>query len=286
MQNLQKEYPAVITKMKALRSSLSKTERIVIDEICKDPEKVIRLSVAGLAENCKVSQASVVRTCRAIGLDGYQDLKVTLAQDIITPLQTINEDISPDDTSKTVIDKVFQSTYHTLQFTHDNLKTETIEIAADAIMKANNVLVIGLGNSHSIAFDMIHKLLRLGINAEGYLDSHLQTIRATSLTKNDVLVAISHSGSTKGVVDCAKVAKKRHATIISFTNIGTSPLTKISAIKIFTASKETQYRIVSLDSRIAQITIIDCIYTIIARKKPNVVKGFRFIESALKDKKY
>ena len=276
----------MILKMKTLYPSLSKAEQRVVDYICKDPGKIIHLSVAGLAEECGSSEATVIRCCRSLGLQGYQDLKVTLAQDIVTPLESINEEIKPNDTAKVITDKVFQSTMHTLQFTHDTLQIESIEKAADCIMNAKSILIVGLGNSHAISLDLEHKLLRLGLPADTYLDSHFQTIKATFLTKEDCLIAISHSGSTKDIVDCARIAKAQGATVISFSNIGKSPLTEYADIQLFTASNETKYRIEAIDSRIAQMAIIDCIYTIIAMKKPNTVEGFRRIVKNLQSKKY
>jgi len=278
--------PALILKMQAMMPSLSKSEKRVVNFISQNPSKIIHLSVAGFAEACGISEATVIRTCRSLGMEGYQDLKVSLAQDIVTPLQSINEEITPEDTIDRIIDKVFQSTLHTLQFTHDTLKTETLEQAAECIMKAKSILIIGLGNSHAIAMDLQHKLLRLGINADTYADSHIQTIRASFLTKGDCLVAISHSGSTKDIVDCARIAKNQQATVISMSNIGKSPLTETSDIELYTASNETKYRIAAIDSRIAQMAIIDCIYTIIAMRKPSAVEGFRKIEKALQTKKY
>ncbi|NCB98924.1 MAG: MurR/RpiR family transcriptional regulator [Bacteroidia bacterium] len=278
--------PALLLKMKRLYASLSKAEKLVIDQIILDPSKVIHLSVAGLAESCGTSEATVVRACRKLGLEGYQDLKVTLAQDIVTPLQSINEEIEPGDDANTIVDKIFQGTLHTLNFTHDNLKVSSIEQTADVIMNAKTTLIIGLGNSQSIALDMMHKLLRLGLNAVSICDTHIQTIRATSMTKDDCVFAISHSGSSRDIVTCAEVAKAQGATIISLTDIGTSPLNEIADIRLYTASKETKYRIVAIDSRIAQLTLIGCIYTIIATKKPGVVEGFRRIEQSLKSKKY
>lgn len=278
--------PALLLKMKHLYALLSKAEKLVIDQIILDPSKVIHLSVAGLAENCGTSEATVVRACRKLGLEGYQDLKVTLAQDIVTPLQSINEEIEPGDDANTIVDKIFQGTLHTLNFTHDNLKVASIEQAANVIMEAKTTLIIGLGNSQSIALDMMHKLLRLGLNAVSICDTHIQTIRATSLTKEDCVFAISHSGSSRDIVTCAEVAKGQGATIISLTDIGTSPLNEVADIRLYTASKETKYRIVAIDSRIAQLTLIGCIYTIIATKKPGVVEGFRKIEQNLKSKKY
>ncbi len=279
--------PALIMKMKALRSSLSKSVARVIDYIIEHPEEVVYLSVSGLAENSGVSVATVIRACRDIGMSGYQDLKVTLAQDIVTPLQSIHEEISAEDSATAIMDKVFQSSIHTLRFTYDTLKVETVEQAADIINSSSRVNIYGLGNSHSVAIDMQHKLMRLGISAVAYTDSHMQIIASTFLKETDSVLAISHSGSSKDIVDAAELAKKNGAKIISLTNIGRSPLGDISTVQLTTASKESHYRIVALASRVAQMTIIDTLYTMIAIKRgQQAVDSFRSIEKALESKKY
>lgn len=286
MPDYQERQPALLLKMKALRSSFSKSEQRVLDYIMENPEKVIYLSVAGLAENSKVSDATVVRTCHKLGMTGYQDLKVTLAQDIVTPLQNIHEEVSAEDSMAVILDKVFQSTMHTLSFTHDTVRAADLEKAAEMILNARKVCVFGLGNSHSIAIDLQHKLMRLGIDAVAYTDSHMQAIAASYSRPGDVIFAISHSGSSRDIVDAAITAKKNGSKIISLTNIGSSPLSREADIQLFTASKETRYRIVALSSRIAQIAIIDTIYTYIAVHKQEAVEGFHKLEKALEQKKY
>lgn len=279
--------PALIMKMKALRSSLSKSVARVIDYIIEHPEEVVYLSVSGLAENSGVSVATVIRACRDIGMSGYQDLKVTLAQDIVTPLQSIHEEISATDSATAIMDKVFQSSIHTLRFTYDTLKVETVVAAADIINNSSRVNIYGLGNSHSVAIDMQHKLMRLGLNAVAYTDSHMQIIASTYLKAGDSVLAISHSGSSKDIVDASELAKKNGAAVICLTNIGRSPLGDISTVQLTTASKESHYRIVALASRVAQMTIIDTLYTMIAIKRgQQAVDNFRSIEKALESKKY
>ena len=98
--------PALLMKIQELRSNLSRAECKVVDYITRNPQKVITLSVAGLAEASGVSDATVVRTCRKIGMSGYQDLKVTLAQDIVSPLQSIHEQVCADDDAPSVMAKV------------------------------------------------------------------------------------------------------------------------------------------------------------------------------------
>jgi DNA-binding MurR/RpiR family transcriptional regulator len=278
--------PALVLKMKALRSTLTKAEQRVVDYIIENPEKVIYQSVADLAAKVGVSDVTAVRTCQHLGLQGYQDLKITLAQDIVTPLQSIHEEIKSSDTPAEIIDKVFQGALHTINFTHDVVKASDIEHAAEAIMNSARIFIIGLGNSHSVALDLQHKLLRLGLHVLTYTDTHLQAICASFLTKDDLLFAISYSGSSRDIVDTAKMAKETGVKVISLTNIGNSPLSKISDIQLHTASNESKYRIVAMNSRIAQMVIIDSIYTIIAAQTPQSVDGFRKLEKALKTKKY
>lgn len=278
--------PTLLLRMEAMRDSLGQAERKVVDYILVNPEKVIYLSVAGLAEASGVSDATVVRACRKLGLNGYQDFKVTLAQDIVTPIQSIHEEISENDDVSTIVDKVFQGTVQALRLTHDSLDIAALERAADFIIKARRVIILGMGSSHSVAVDLQHKLLRLGMDAVACTDSHMQTITASLLTSEDVVFAISHSGSSKDIVDNTKLAKNNGAVTISLTSIGSSPLSKITEVQLYTASRETRYRIVALSSRIAQEAIIDTLYTLIALKDEKYVEGFRKIEKAIQRKKY
>ena len=276
--------PALLLKMRAMRELFSAAERRVLDYILANPDKVIYLSVAGLADLSGVSDATVVRTCQKLGLAGYQALKVTLAQDLVTPLQNIHEEVRAEDDAAAILDKVVQSTIHTLTLTHDTVKPETLEAAACAILGARRVCIYGLGNSHAVALDLQHKLNRLGLDAAAFTDPHLQAINASYCGPGDLVFAISHSGSSRDIVDSVRIARARGARIITLTSMGVSPLQREADIALFTASQETRYRIVALSSRIAQITLVDVIYTIAAMRKEGAVEGFHRVEQALQAK--
>ena len=276
-----------IMKELALSANLSRSERRVANYIYNNPDEVIRLSVAGLAEASGTSEATVIRMARHIGLDGYQDLKITLAQSLVTPLQAIHEDITDQDSSSDIADKIFQSSVHALTFTREVMNISDLERAARMIRDAASVMVIGIGSSLPAVLDLQHKLMRLGIRAWTSADPHFETTAATSLGEKDLLIAISHSGSSRDIVDCAQIAKNKGCPIISFTSLGISPLSKISDLTLHTASNETKYRIVSLSSRIALMAIFDCLYTLISTSEKRVaVDHFHEVEDALKSKKY
>lgn len=277
----------IIVKMESIINELPKSEKKVILYILKHPEEVIRLSVSDLAVKSGVSDATVIRSCYKLGLTGFQDLKISLAQGLVSPIKSINETIKEDDTYETIITKVFNATMNTLKKTMSILDYNSVKEASNLVYHARRVVIIGLGNSAAMAQDMYHKLLRLGCNATVCTDTHIQMILACGTTEHDVLVAISHSGSSKDIVEVAKAWKNGGGKIISITNIGLTPLNKISDVSLETASRETQYKVYAFSSRAAQMAIIDAIYTLIAVEyRDKMSDRFIQIDQVLKEKKY
>lgn len=170
--------------------------------------------------------------------------------------------------------------------TKKSLDSESLETAAKMIMNANKIVIYGLGNSSAVALDFQHKLMRLGYNAIAFSDNHMQSISASHLTKKDVVVGISHSGSSKDIVDALKIAKENGAFSISITNNGKSPIVKQSDVALYTASNETKYSILGLNSRIAQLAIINAIYYYISCQDKKAFNTIKTTEESLQNKKF
>lgn len=154
-------------------------------------------------------------------------------------------------------------------------------------MKARRVAVFGLGNSAAIAMDAAHKFLRLGLDAQGCTDNHMQAIIASHLDRQSVAIGISHSGSSKDIVDALRLSKIGGAATICMTNFGSSPIVDASDIALFTKSEETKHSILGMSSRIAQLTIFDAIYTyIVIHSDKAAVQAIYNTEIALQNKKY
>ena len=135
--------------------------------------------------------------------------------------------------------------------------------------------------------DAAHKFLRIGLNAVAYTDGHLQMIAVVSLTPEDVVIAFSHSGSSKDVIEAVKEAKERKATVMTVTKSGNSPVSKYADIRLFTRSQETKYRTYAIASRMAELTIIDTLYTGVSlRLNQRAITNFEALENAIVVKKY
>lgn len=281
------ESSPLLMKLSALRSGMTTSERKITDTILKAPREVIHLSITGIAQQANVSDATVVRLCKRLGMQGYQELKLTMAQELVTSTDRIYEDVQEDDTTDIVLDKVFLATKRALEYTLSVIDRRQFEGAVEAIAKAGKVFIFGCGNSAAVAMDLQHKLMRLQINAMAYVDAHMQCISSIQLRTGDVCVAVSHSGSSRAVVESAQLAKSTGATVICMTGVGPSPLSRISDFRLDAASQEVKYHIVALSSRISQYTIIDSMYTALAiRINALSIQHEDLVEMALKSTKY
>lgn len=275
---------ALTVKIRSLLPELSRAEAIVAEYISEHPEEVINLSVSALAGCCSVSEPTVIRACRNMGFSGYQAMKIALIQSVSRPSGVSSEEVSAQDDMAVTMSKVFGAASDTLTFTREHLSVPDLEAAAEALLKARKIYIFGVGGSAAVAADVQHKFLRLGLNAVAYSDLNLQTIGAAYAGKRDVVFAISHSGSSKVVVDNTALAKSNGATVISVSSLGKSPLTALADISLFTVANETRYRIVAISSRIAELTIIDVLYSYLSFRVKDA-ENLK-IEKAIEDQMY
>lgn len=271
--------------IKLLYNEMGKAEKQIADWIEKNPGKIISLSIVELAERCKCSEATIVRFSKRLGLSGYQELKISLAAE--SGKEAVSTNITAEDSAYEMYEKVCNDIYCSLEKTKKSLNSKDMSLAAERICNANKIVVFGLGNSASVALDMSHKLMRAGLNAYAYSDNHMQVIAASHLEENDIAIAISHSGSSKDIVDATKTAKEHGASIIAITNSGKSPLLRHSDIVLSTSADETQYNILALNSRIAQLAIVDALYFyVVYNRSAEALESIKETEHALLSKKY
>ncbi|NPV53000.1 MAG: MurR/RpiR family transcriptional regulator [Firmicutes bacterium] len=258
---------ACLARIRQMYSSLYQAEQKVASFVLSHPEDIIHLSITEVAERSGVSEATVVRFCQSLGYKGYHELKITLAGEIVSPLRLVHEDIREDDDVAQVIEKVFHSDMQALHDTKKILDAAEIEKAVQAIAVARKVEFYAAGNSIPVALDAHYRFLRIGVPSSLYFDPAIQAMSATLLTKYDVAIGISHSGSSKDTVESLGLAREAGATTICITNHSKSPITQVAAIQLFTTSDETTFRDEAMASRIAEFAIIDTLYVGVALRR-------------------
>ena len=260
----QRELRGGLVRIRSVYQTLAPAERKVADYIFDNYQQVIYLSVTQLAEGVGVGDSTVIRFCQNAGFRGYQELKLVLARDLVEPTKDLSEGITGDDSLEVIVKKVGFANKKALEDTFKMLDLDELERAIQALIKARKIEFYGVGPSGLTALDAKYRFMRLGLVCDASTDSHIQMMSAAVLDERDVAVGISFSGSTKDVVQVMGKAKERGATAICVTAYARSPLANEADIKLITASVETPLGSGSLRSKIAQLHILDLLYTGVA----------------------
>ena len=62
------------------QDELTKSGRAVADYLLQHADEAQYLSISSLAKECNVAEATVFRFCRALGFEGYHEMRIALAQ--------------------------------------------------------------------------------------------------------------------------------------------------------------------------------------------------------------
>lgn len=275
-----------IERIRSGMELLKPAERNVALYILSHLEDVIRMPIAVLAEKAKTSEATIVRMCRALNFSGFKDLKLSIATAPTLEIQNNhNFELEKDSTILQMIQTIEIHNIDAIQRTLMINGERELEKIIHQINNARKIIFIGIGASAIVAQDFEHKLKRINKNCETIFDSHGQLIAAAHATSEDVVFAISYSGETKEVINALTVAKENQATIITMTQNKRNTVQSFADSALYVVSNEADIRSSATASRIAQLTLIDILYTGIAtlnydksivalNRTLEVIKGF------------
>ena len=254
--------------LKEMVNTLPPSEGKIAQYIIDYPQEAILLTALQLGENSKTSSAAVIRLCKSLGFNGFQELKIRVAGDLQDRYLEGYRDIHPNEDYQAIIEKMTSNTIQTLKETTDIMSGTSLEKAVDALIHAKSIVFIGYGASYIAAKDAEQKFLRISKNAQSYSDMHMAATSIANKGSNDVVVGISFSGATSEVAKLLTLAKQRNATTISITKYGNSLVSNISDIQLHTsAAKEATFRSGATSSRIAQLHLIDILFMCLASKE-------------------
>jgi len=266
--NQQIDSRQLFLRIRGKYSSMTKAAKKIADYILANYEETKYMSISSLAEEINVSESMITKFVRALGVRGYQDFKVCLAmsQDNNAPAAEIFGVVSLDDDAASICRTMYMNNVETLRDSLSVLNFNDAEKAAELISRARRVEFYGSGGSTIALADALARFHRIGIMCFTYSDSHTQLMSASLLGKRDVAVGISNSGRSVSIVESLEIAKKGGASTICITNHEETPLTAQADVRLYTASRDVDRLSENLHSRIAELSLIDSIYVIVASK--------------------
>lgn len=280
----------ITSQIKRLYCNLTSAERKVATHVIESPHEVTGLTVHQLAEKCDVASSAVIRFCKSVQLSGFSELKIELARELGSKKEEQKNalpSVEPESGTEGVVRKVFSAGMQTLQDTLDMLDFSKVEKMSEMLVRAKHIFLFGIGTSSTVVTDAQYRLSQLGLWATACTDILLMGVTAANLDEGDVVLAISHSGRTKAVVDAVRLAKKKGTTVMAITSFKDSILYEESDVAATVFADEVTYPVEAVSARVAHICLVDSLAMLLAthnydsfadhiKSRNDVLEGIRY----------
>ncbi|WP_432988533.1 MurR/RpiR family transcriptional regulator [Dactylosporangium sp. CA-233914] len=276
-----------LARIRSAAPELRGVARRVADIIVRQPNWVVSARVADLAEAADASASSVVRACRDLGFDGFPDLKIVLARDLArTEGVRFSQGLAADDFTTGndrgggILEKVLRGAAQSLIDAISTVDNDAFEAVADAVAHARRILFVAVGTSRTPAADAAGRLTTIGLHAFAPEDVWLQQVQARQLSREDVCIAISRTGTMRPTLEAAEMAREGGATTVAMTSFHNAPLAATCDYALISGAPELGFRIKGMTSQLAILAVLDALYGQVASLiESRAAVGFQAITS-------
>lgn len=252
----------VMQTIRAYFEQFNNTEKKIANFILNNQNNIADVTIQDLAESTSTSTATISRFVKKIGYPSFRDFSISLAASTTVETADFFGEVSDNDDAKSVIQKVFIGGANALSETANHLKSKDFEKVVDWFENADEIGFFGIGGSSMVAFDAYHKFLRTPLKVISHPDYDIQLMQAVRFNKNNIGVVISHSGRNKDTLLIADKLKESGAKVVAITSFAESPLALRSDLVLNSLAEEVNFRNESMSSLLAQITIVDALFTL------------------------
>lgn len=234
---------------------LTKSQRKLLDYFeTVDHKRVIYMSITDLAAATGVAEATVLRFCRSLGFNGYQEFRLNLAQGVIDIGRKEQEGID-------YVEDIAETYEAAMENCRKVLKSDRLQAAYDMIFQAKTVCCFGVGHSYLAALELHNRLMMMGILTYCERDTHLQNVLISSRGEDDLMIIFSVSGSSKDTVEAAELARACGMKVLVITSYEKSPLTRYADLVFAAAPMEAPNQPGTMTGKIMQLFMVDVLCT-------------------------
>ncbi len=257
---------AILSQIRRIRPDLSPAELRVAEHVLAHARAVVNDPIAEIARAADVSQPTVIRFCRSLGCEGLSDFKLRLASGLTGTVPVTHIQVTNDDSALELGAKVLGNTASSILQVRSQLNRDMIERAIDLINHATKLEFYAIGHYGVVAQDAQFKFLRLGIPSIAHTDSRLQSLSASVLNADDVVVISSSSGRLPELLEVAEKARERGAKVIAIA-ASHSPLIRKADVALIVDHVEDVTTHLPMVSRILHLLVIDMLAVGVAMRR-------------------
>ena len=265
-------YNDILDRISTEFNGFTKSGKILADYILENKASVQYMSITTLSDASGVSEASITRFCRNLGLEGYNDLKLSLA----IAGSSLNENHFHSENGKTgymeeTAELLLRKNTLAMEETMNLMDPKAIEKAVQLLKEAKRVLCFGQGGSNVSALESWALFSTVSSKFIHVSDSHFQAMSAALCGPGDVILFFSYSGATRELADILKITRPLGVKIILITRFEKTPASRFADVILQCGANESPLHTGSVEARISQLFIIDYLFSFFCRKESGAI---------------
>ena len=241
---------------------IPKRRRKVIKFIIDNPDDIAFLTIRELATQLDVDPSTVMRACKDMGYEGFNDLKnqhKLAYKKKLTVYDSMLDKLTVDSPLEDIIRSSFSADLDVLNRTISEHSWQSIVEVVQKISKSNRTYIIGLEASSALAYFLASELRTYlpNVHEITHTNGYLFDFKR-HFCEEDVVLGISFGRCIRQTVLAIKEALEKGATTVSITDSKLSPLYKYSHISLLAASSSEFYFSAFVGALSISNAIINC----------------------------
>lgn len=215
-------------------------QRQIADSLLNHPDDAAFWNAANLAEQAKVSEATVVRFAQFLGYEGFPEMRQALTSEA---RQRISKQAgllhAPPGAAATLVEVAHRDIAN-IQRTVGQVNERMLEAAVDRLLKSRHRVMIGRGISQHMAQLLGYLLTLAGLPSISGEASDL-SLQVANLEPPDLLIAFSFHPYAKETLEAVAFARERQVPVMAFTDRMEAPLVILSDHTLLVPGENLMY---------------------------------------------
>ncbi|WP_217077488.1 MurR/RpiR family transcriptional regulator [Clostridium baratii] len=206
----------VIEISKEVLERLTATERSVVNYINLNANKLANMSIVDVAEESFTSPATVSRTIKKCGFEGFSELRYKVS--------------AKDDSRK--VNEILGKSLIEVTKTIENISITNVLEIVKLIKDSKRIYILARGLTELVAEEFNLKLQLLGYNTFLIVDPNIMLKICKTIDKEHLVITFSLREGTKEIIQSAESAKEAGAKVIACCCVRKGYLEELSDVTL------------------------------------------------------
>ncbi len=259
-----------------LSTKLAIAARYALDR----PDQIAMNSMRTVASDCGVASPTMLRLARKMGFSNYLTFKAAFQNELVgqgfeNRANALKLSSQPGD-QVGMLALLETAAINNVSQAFSDCDLDVLKKMANVMLSANTTYLVGSGSAHWLAAFMqaTGRMALPELRAPRSGDASMIEILG-NIRPNDAILAFGFSPFAKRTLDVLKFASKRDVTIMTITDLRSSPLIEYSELTLIAPSRSPHF-FPSMISTMAMIEVL--LATVVAESGPETLKKIARIE--------